>query len=1069
MDIKDGQQLQKWIQENTDSNVTENFVKTIQRVATRDNIDRGSFIKSCMALGKFKGKEAFLSSLFARLTKDSTHIKPSTFDAQKRLAKRKKVQLSFEGDNEHDDDDRDILLHHRSVTPNPFLNKDKKSIKFKKIDKKLAERQNEYSQSPALVPIELKPLTNNSFSQEEAPYKFRDDTITEEDKDWYNYDDDYGNQATEEISAINELDFKITEMGNFRRFGNDSLHSGIRLYTLPINKRKEWLPPFLKDYTKLKNLSEGAIIGSITESSQEGLISPFRNPESEFSMNAKKGSLVVNHQRTLKEHHQRNKESTEMSGSAIGDILGIKDDLGGKKQKKVESVEATETTENIQATRESLPIFKSRSRLLSLIDENQVCIIIGETGSGKTTQLAQYLFENGICADGRMIGVTQPRRVAAMSVAKRVAIEMNTALGDKVGYAIRFEDYTSSSTRVKFMTDGILLRETLLDPSLEKYSCIIIDEAHERSLNTDVLMGIFKDLLSKRKDIKLIITSATMNAEKFSKYFGQAPKFTIPGRTFPVQLVYSKHPVSDYVESAVSQAVRIHLSNNVDNGDILIFMTGQEDIEATSALIKERLLEVYSKKAGIDNFEEVGDLEIFPIYSALPPEVQNRVFRRLETGKRKIVISTNIAETSLTIAGIRYVIDCGYSKLKVYNAKIGLDSLAITPISLANANQRSGRAGRTAPGIAYRLYTEEIAEEDMYFQTIPEIQRTNLSNTILLLKSLGVKDVLKFPFIDAPPLQTLMASIYELWFIGALDNFGNMTKLGESMAKIPLQPSLSKILLMASQCGCSEEMLTIVSMLSVPQVFYRPKEREKESDLARSRFFVPESDHLTLLNVYSQWKSNKYSVKWCRTHFLMYKSLSRARDIKGQLIKVMERCNIPISSSGRDWDIIRRCICNGFAHQAAKRSGLGKYMHLKTGMKIDLHPTSALFGLGDLPEYVVYNELLMTTKEYMCCVTAVDPLWLMDAASLLYDIKMVKEDNTLNVNYLTSGDENNENDYINEELQNQVAVLKKKREVIIERLKTDDAKSALVRNKENRKQSVTPSCVSIGFKRRRPL
>ena len=294
--------------------------------------------------------------------------------------------------------------------------------------------------------------------------------------------------------------------------------------------------------------------------------------------------------------------------------------------------------------------------------------------------------------------------------------------------------------------------------------------------------------------------------------------------------------------------------------------------------------------------------------------------------------------------------------------------------------------------MAYRLYTEDTFQEDMYIQTIPEIQRTNLSNTLLLLKSLNVTDELsKFPFIDKPPLQTFLSSLYELWFIGAMDNKGQLTSLGLKMAKLPLQPSLSKILLIAVQNGCSDEMLTIVSMLSVPQVFYRPKERQKEADVARNKFFIAKSDHLTLLNVFVQWRANKFSPHWCNKHFVQYKSLVRARDIRDQLLRILVSQNIPVVSSGKDWDIIKKCICSGFAHQAAKISGLRNYVHLKTGVGVQLHPTSALHGLGDLPPYVIYHELLMTSKEYICCVTSVDPFWLMEYGGLLYDIKRVKD------------------------------------------------------------------------------
>lgn len=512
------------------------------------------------------------------------------------------------------------------------------------------------------------------------------------------------------------------------------------------------------------------------------------------------------------------------------------------------------------------------------------------------------------------------------------------------------------------MTDGVLLRESLVQQDLDKYSCIIMDEAHERALNTDVLMGLLKKVLARRRDLKLIVTSATMNAERFSRFYGGAPEFIIPGRTFPVDLHFSRTPCEDYVDSAVKQILAIHVSQGP--GDILVFMTGQEDIEATCELVDERL----------KLLNDPPKLSILPIYSQMPAEQQARIFERAAPGVRKVIVATNIAETSLTVDGIMYVVDSGYSKLKVYNPRMGMDTLQITPISQANANQRSGRAGRTGPGKAYRLYTETAYKNELYLQTIPEIQRTSLANTVLLLKSLGVKDLLDFDFMDPPPQETISTSLFELWSLGALDNLGELTPLGRRMTPFPMDPPLAKLLITASEeYGCSEEMLTIVSMLSVPSVFYRPKERQEESDSAREKFFVPESDHLTLLHVYTQWKSNGYSDGWCTRHFLHGKALRRAKEVRDQLHDIMTVQKMPLISCGTDWDLIRKCICSGFYHQAARVKGIGEFINLRTSVTMALHPTSALYGLGYVPEYVVYHELILTAKEYMSTVTAVDP------------------------------------------------------------------------------------------------
>ncbi|KAK5970479.1 Pre-mRNA-splicing factor ATP-dependent RNA helicase mog-5 [Trichostrongylus colubriformis] len=621
---------------------------------------------------------------------------------------------------------------------------------------------------------------------------------------------------------------------------------------------------------------------------------------------------------------------------------------------------------SMKEQRESLPIFSLKKALIQAMTDNQILVVIGETGSGKTTQITQYAVEAGFARKGK-IGCTQPRRVAAMSVAKRVAEEFGAKLGQEVGYTIRFEDCTSQDTIIKYMTDGMLLRECLVDPDLMSYSLIMLDEAHERTINTDVLFGLLKAAAKKRPDLKLIITSATLDAVKFSEYFLEAPIFTIPGRTFPVEILYTREPETDYLDAAHITVMQIHLTE--PPGDILVFLTGQEEIDTSCEVLYERM-----KALGPD----VPELLILPVYGALPSEMQTRIFDPAPPGKRKVVIATNIAETSLTIDGIYFVVDPGFVKQKIYNPKSGMDSLVVTPISQAAAKQRAGRAGRTGPGKCYRLYTERAYRDEMLPTPVPEIQRTNLASTLLSLKAMGINNLIDFDFMDAPPLDSMITALHQLHTLSALDGDGLLTKLGRRMAEFPLEPSLAKLLIMSVELGCSDEVLTIVSMLSVQNVFYRPKEKQEQADQKKAKFHQPEGDHMTLLAVYNSWKHHHFSQPWCFENYVQIRTLKRAQDIRKQLLGIMDRHKLDLVSCGRDVQRIQKAICSGFFKNAAKRDPQEGYRTLVDGQNVFIHPSSALFQ--NQPEWVVYHELVMTTKEYMREVTAIDPRWLVEFA-----------------------------------------------------------------------------------------
>jgi len=1159
------------------------------------------------------------------------------------------------------------------------------------------------------------------------------------------------------------------------------------------------------------------------------------------------------------------------------------------------------TNLSIKEQRESLPIYKLREQLLQAVHDNQILVVIGETGSGKTTQMTQYLAEAGYTSRG-IVGCTQPRRVAAMSVAKRVAEEFGCKLGQEVGYSIRFEDVTSPETKIKYMTDGMLLRELLLDPDLTKYSVMILDEAHERTINTDVLFGLLKKAMTKRKDLKIIVTSATLDAEKFSSYFGGCPIFSIPGRLFPVTILYSKEPEQDYLDASLITVMQIHLSQ--PPGDILLFLTGKEEIDTACEILYDRMqslgkgapellvLPVYSalpselqtkifeppppgarkcwghgtllmmydgssKKvedikegdvlmgddgtprtvlfgsirdghtaldehawllAGADQgsvvragikphhigwnatgrkpmanglyeckfigcgytspsysarshhghraslhvvtvaptpapatyritsnnegrlswtcngqhilvlmvnrrprskqlrqgggyFIEYFDLELIraaphpayrpvtrglsdgtrmlngtnalvafssedeaqsfidaygdlwkpltfectvedymsfphaikvkcmmyqpPVVDFPPPSLSLRsrletAFGRtisteqlhqcawviglwladgrstapiiyqiceneakpthshveiinnlvnvlsdmsgqssemvrgtikqhgitssgniaynipigsalwsvingygmagrdkkhfpldllregrstrahllagvidgdgwfvldkkyygvackdrhfidgiihlsrglgLSTGKvshklstdvetglqytawevgiygdalstvipvrlsykrcpsnealgrspnkdqrcdgftitkvdhapyrgfqvdgngrilmndfvvtHNCVVATNIAEASLTIDGIYYVVDPGFCKQKVYNPRLGMDSLVVTPISQASANQRSGRAGRTGPGKCFRLYTEAAFRNEMLPNTVPEIQRTNLGNVVLSLKAMGVNDLLGFDFMDPPPVQTLVTALQMLYSLGALDEEGLLTRLGRKMAEFPMEPQLSKMLIASVDLGCSEEVLTIVAMLSVQTVFHRPKDKAAQADAKRAKFFAPEGDHLTLLTVYQAWANSKYSNNFAFENFLQARQLRRAQDVRKQLASIMERYKLPMESCGKQWTRIQKAVCAGYFVNASKKDPTEGYKTLVDQQPVYIHPSSALFNKQ--PEWLVYHQLVLTSKEYMREVTVIQPSWLIELAPQFY-------------------------------------------------------------------------------------
>ncbi|KAF8021389.1 hypothetical protein BT93_G1737 [Corymbia citriodora subsp. variegata] len=684
--------------------------------------------------------------------------------------------------------------------------------------------------------------------------------------------------------------------------------------------------------------------------------------------------------------------------------------------------------QKIAQQRKSLPIASVEKRLVHEVRNNDTLIIVGETGSGKTTQIPQFLYNAGFCRDGKIIGVTQPRRVAAVTVAKRVAEESGVELGQRVGYSIRFDDTTSGSTRIKYMTDGLLLREALLDPYLSRYSVLIVDEAHERTVHTDVLLGLLKDVQNKRSTfsngcpntenkqlsngmlldkgggvfssnlkqsqsrrfstLKLIIMSASLDARAFSDYFGGARAVHVQGRQFPVDILYTLHPQPDYLDATLITIFQIHLEESP--GDVLVFLTGQEEIESIERLIQERLRQLP---------EGNRNMWIVSIFSSLPSEKQMRVFAPTPPGFRKVILATNIAETSVTIPGIKYVVDPGFVKARSYDPAKGMESLIVIPTSKAQALQRSGRAGREGPGKCFRLYPESEFEK-LEDSTKPEIKRCNLSNVVLQLMALGVNDVIGFDFIEKPPRAAIVKSLEQLFLLGALTEDCKLSDpLGHQMARLPLDPIYSKALIQASQFNCLEEVLITVAMLSVESIFYAPREKLEEARTAMKCFSSADGDHITLINVFraadeflekrksgqSKEKDDKVLKKWCKENFINSRSLRHARDIHRQIQGHVEQMGLHIASCGDDMVQFRRCLAASFFLNAALKQPEGSYRALASGQVVQIHPSSVLFRTK--PECIIFNELVQTNHKYIRKITRIDYMWLTELAPQYYSMQ----------------------------------------------------------------------------------
>ncbi|KAH3735785.1 ATP-dependent RNA helicase DHX33-like [Dreissena polymorpha] len=631
----------------------------------------------------------------------------------------------------------------------------------------------------------------------------------------------------------------------------------------------------------------------------------------------------------------------------------------------------------IREERHNLPIYPARGRLISEVQRHSSVVIIGETGSGKTTQIPQFLFEAGINRNS-IIAITQPRRVAAITISQRVAQEKRTDLGDLVGYCVRFDDTTSERTKIKYMTDGMLLREAISDPLMKRYSVVILDEAHERTIHTDVLFGVVKQAQHERKKLamkplKIIVMSATMDVDHFSQYFNKAPVLYLEGRQFPIRVLYCKEEQSDYLFAALVTLFQIHREAPAQE-DVLIFLTGQEEIESMVKSIRD---------IGQNVPGNTPNLLVCPLYAALPAPQQLKVFQTTPKGCRKVIVATNIAETSITISGVRFVIDTGMVKAKIYNSHGGLDIMKVVHLSQAQAQQRCGRAGRESPGTCYRLYTEQQYEA-FKKNTVPEIQRCNLASVVLQLLAMGIHDVVNFDFMDKPSTEAILSAIEQLKLLGALETDADLklTSLGKLMALFPLDPKLSRVILAAKDHHCLEEILSIVSLLSVDSILYTPQSKREKALAVREKFMSSEGDHITLLNIYRAYKGVNGNKAWCMENFINMRNMQTAFDVRKQLREICMKHSLPLESCGQDTASVRRCLTTGYFMSSAELQKEGEYVSLSTRKTVSIHPSSALFHCK--PAYVLYNELVQTTKCYMRDLCVVDADWLYQAAPVYF-------------------------------------------------------------------------------------
>ena len=595
-------------------------------------------------------------------------------------------------------------------------------------------------------------------------------------------------------------------------------------------------------------------------------------------------------------------------------------------------------------------------------------VVAGETGSGKSTQLPKLCLALGRGTDG-LIGHTQPRRLAARAIAERVAEELQTEVGGIVGYAVRFTDRVSESTRVKVMTDGILLAELRRDRELRAYDTVIIDEAHERSLNVDFLLGYLKQLLPRRPDLKVVITSATIDTERFSRHFDDAPIIEVSGRTYPVEMRY--RPIEDDTDQVQAIVDAVGELGREGRGDILVFLSGEREIRDTADALRAA---------------ELRHTEIVPLYARLTAAEQHRVFQP-HTGRR-IVLATNVAETSLTVPGIRYVIDPGTARISRFNRRTKVQRLPIEPVSQASADQRAGRCGREAPGVCIRLYAEDDFLDRPRF-TEPEILRTNLASVVLQMAALELGDIEAFPFVEPPDRRSVRDGIALLEELGAIDTMGRLTKIGHRLARLPLDPRLARMVLAAAEHDCVHDVLVIASAMSIQDPRERPADARAEADELHRRFVDPSSDFIAYLNLWDhlnrerkRLSSNQFR-RQCRSEHLHYLRVREWQDVYSQLLHAVRDMHLRVHRERADPDTVHRALLSGLLSQVGMRTGERREYLGARNARFTLSPASALSA--NPPSWVMAGELVETAKLWAHVAGRIRPEWIERAGAHLVE------------------------------------------------------------------------------------